>query len=114
MKMTNDRSGLLGICRKAGRMKLGMDTAKSACDTGEAKAVFTASDLSARSLKEMRFCGAKNGVPVYRLGMTMQQIGNAVGKVTGIIAVTDQGFARSLAKDAEDVSAGIDEFFSDN
>lgn len=111
MKMTNDRSGLMSICRKAGKMKLGMDTAKSACDIGEAKGVFTASDLSAKSLKEMRYCGAKNGVPVYRLGMTMQQIGAAVGKVTGIIAVTDAGFAKSLAKGAENVSADIDEFF---
>ena len=108
-----DKSGTLSICRKAGKLKMGMDTAKSACETGEAKAVFTASDLSEKSLKEMRFYGAKNGVKVYRLGMTMEQIALALGKKTGIIAVTDAGFEKSIAKGAEDVSADINEFYND-
>lgn len=114
MRMSNtDKSGLLGICRKAGRLKPGMDIAKSACETGEAKAVFTALDLSEKSLREIRFCGAKNGVSVYRLGMSMDRIADAIGKRTGIIAVTDAGFAKALAKDAEDLSADIEDFFTD-
>lgn len=114
MKMSNtDKSGLLSICRKAGRSKLGMDIAKSACETGEARAVFTALDLSERSLREIRFCCAKNEVPIYKLGMTMEQIAVALGKRAGIIAVTDAGFAKSLAKGAEDISADIEDFFTD-
>lgn len=94
-------------------MKPGMDIAKSACETGEARAVFTALDLSEKSLREIRFCCAKNAVPVYKLGMTMEQIAVALGKRTGIIAVTDAGFAKSLAKGAEDISADIEDFFTD-
>ena len=55
MKNNGDNSGLLGICRKAGKLKLGMDMTKGACESGEAKAVFTASDISQKSLKEVKF-----------------------------------------------------------
>lgn len=113
-KSSSDKSGLLGICRKAGKMKFGMDMAKSACESGEAKAVFVTADLSAKSLKEIRFSGAKTGIPVFRLSMTMDEIAAAIGKRTGIIAVTDSGFAKSLRNGAEDVSAQITEFYSEN
>lgn len=107
------KAGLLSICRKAGKLKCGMDISKSACETGEAKAVFAASDLSDKSLKEIRFCCAKNGVKIYRLDMTMSDIAEAMGKKTGILAVTDGGFAKSLAEGAENVSADINDFYSE-
>lgn len=110
MKNNGDNSGLLGICRKAGKLKLGMDMAKGACETGEAKAVFTASDLSQKSQKEIRFSCAKNGIRLYALGMDMQQVADAVGKRTGILAVTDGGFAKALAKNAAEIPADTDEF----
>jgi ribosomal protein L7Ae-like RNA K-turn-binding protein len=90
-----------------------MDIVKSACESGEARAVFTAADLSPKSLKEIRFCCAKNGVRIYGLSMTMQDAADAMGKKTGIFAVTDSGFAKSLAKGAEDLSADIKEFYSE-
>lgn len=108
-----DKSGLISICRKAGKLKAGMDIVKSACDNGEAKAVFAAADLSPKSLKELRFAAARNDVPVYRLQMTMQQIADAMGKRTGILAVTDGGFARSMAKGTEDISADIEDFYNE-
>lgn len=112
-KTNSDKSGLISICRKAGRLKSGMDAAKSACMSGEARAVFAASDLSAKSLKELKFAAARNGVPVYSLSMTMQQIADAMGKKTGILAVTDGGFAKSMAKGEENISADIESFYSE-
>ena len=104
MKNNGDKSGLLGICRKAGKLKLGMDMAKGACGSGEAKAVFAASDLSKKSLKEIRFSCGRNSVKLYALAMDMQQIADAVGKRTGILAVTDGGFAKALANGSAGVS----------
>lgn len=112
-KANSDKSGLISICRKAGKLKSGMDMVKSACISGEAYAVFTASDLSAKSLKEVRFAAARSGVAVYGLSMTMEQIADAMGKKTGILAVTDGGFAKSMAKGAEDISADIESFYSE-
>ncbi len=105
MSKNSDPSGLLGICRKAGKLRLGMDMAKGACESGEAAAVFAASDLSAKSLKEIKFSCGKNGVRLYALALDMQQIAAAVGKKSGIIAVTDGGFAKALAAKAEEIPA---------
>jgi ribosomal protein L7Ae-like RNA K-turn-binding protein len=112
-KNSSDKTGLLSMCRKAGKLKCGMDIVKSACESGEAKAVFTASDLSPKSLKEIRFSCAKNGVKIYGLELTMQKAADTMGKKTGIFAVTDGGFAKALAKGAEDLSADIKEFYDE-
>lgn len=93
-----DKKGLLTMCMKAGRAVLGMDMAKDACNNGAAFAVFAASDLSGKSLKEIAFVCGRNGVPLYEVGMTMDDIGTALGKRSGIITVTDKGFAQGLAK----------------
>lgn len=113
MSSNADKTGLLSMCRKAGKVKCGMDISKSACETGEAKAVFTASDLSEKSLKEIRFSCAKNAVKIYRLRITMQQAADKLGKKSGIFAVCDGGFAKALAKGEEDISADINDFYSE-
>ena len=98
-----NKTGLLTMCRKAGRMVSGMDMAKDACKNGSAYAVFAASDLSEKSLKEIKFHCAQGGVKLYAAGMTMDEIGTALGKRSGIIAVTDKGFAEGLAKGLEPI-----------
>ena len=45
--------GLLTICRKAGRMTMGFDSVKESILTDKAKAVFLASDISAKTEKEV-------------------------------------------------------------
>ena len=93
-----NKIGLLTMCKKAGQLVTGMDMAKDACRNGTAFAVFAASDLSEKSLKEIRFHCGQGGAPLYAAGMTMDEIGTALGKRSGIIAVTDKGFAKGLAK----------------
>lgn len=96
--MKKNKTGLLTMCLKAGRLTLGMDVAKDGCRSGAAVSVFTASDLSEKSLKEMKYYCGRYGVPLYDLGMTMDEIGTALGKRSGIIAMTDKGFAKSCAE----------------
>ena len=93
-----NKTGLLTMCKKAGRLVSGMDMAKDACRNGTAFAVFAASDLSEKSLKEIKFHCDQGGVPLYPAGMTMDEIGTVLGKRSGIIAVTDKGFAKGLTK----------------
>ncbi len=113
MGAQNDKSGLISICRKAGKLKSGMDMVKGALDSGEAREAFVTKDLSEKSLKEVRFCCAKNEARVYMLDMTMQQVADAMGKRTGILAVCDSGFAKSMRKGAEEISTDISEFYSE-
>lgn len=96
--MKKNKTGLLTMCLKAGRMTLGMDLAKDMCRNGEAFGVFVASDLSEKSLKEIKYYCSRYETPLYSVGMTMDELGTALGKRSGIIAVSDKGFAKSCAE----------------
>lgn len=98
-----NKTGLLTICAKAGKLALGMDMAKDGCRNGNAFAVFAASDLSAKSLKELRYYCGRYSVALYALGMTMDEVGDALRKRSGIITVSDKGFAQSLAKGLDSI-----------
>ena len=64
----NNKIGLVTMCRKAGKLVMGMDMVKDACNTGKACAVFAATDFSPKSLKEIKFNCYKNGIKLYGLG----------------------------------------------
>ncbi len=86
------------MCRRAGKLVLGMDEVKNACKGGRAFGVLAASDVSAKTLKEIKYVCAMESVKLYGTGMTMDEIGSCLGKCFGILAVTDSGFMRSMAK----------------
>ncbi len=94
----SDISGLISICCRAGKLIMGMDEVKSACRAGKACGVITACDLSPKSFKEIAFTCAEETVPLYKTTMTMDDIGAALGKVYGIIAMADKGFMKAAAK----------------
>ncbi len=77
---------------------MGMDEVKSACRSGKACGVITAKGLSQKSFKEIAFTCAEEMVPLYKTDMTMDDIGAALGKVYGIIAISDKGFMKAAAK----------------
>lgn len=108
--MNSNKSGTLTMCRKAGKLVMGMDMVKQSCNIREAKAVFTAMDISEKSLKEARFVCAKNDIPLYRLDMTMDDIWYSLGKKLGIMAMTDAGFAKSCSKGLEQIQTDKSEF----
>ena len=104
------KTGLLSMCRKAGKLVMGMDMVKDACALGNAKAVFTANDLSAKSLKEVRYTCARYEVKLYARGMTRDEVALGIGKRTGVLAMTDAGFAKSCAKGLTEIVVDRDEF----
>lgn len=108
--MSSNKSGILSMSRKAGKLVMGMDMVKDACSVGNAKAVFTATDISEKSLKEVRYTCAKYDVKLYALGMNMDEVALGLGKRVGVVAMTDAGFAKSCAKGLEEVIIDKDEF----
>lgn len=86
------------MCRRAGKLILGMDEVKSACRAGKARGVLVAVDLSSKSRKEAAFVCEEYDVPLYEGGVTMEQIGASLGKVYGVMAIADAGFMKSAAK----------------
>lgn len=95
--MNNPILSLLGIARKAGKLSLGTESAKSALQKNKSNLILLAADISNKTEKELRFLS--NGkTPLIRLPFNTFQISNAVGTKTGIISVDDSGFAKAIDK----------------
>ena len=86
----------MGLARKAGRLVYGYETVKDTIQKHKAILVLTASDLSAKTLSNVKFlCGEKvRHIPLDR---TMEQFSAAVGKAAGVVAVIDEGFAKLIS-----------------
>lgn len=87
---------LLGLSRKAGKLVFGFETVKTAAEKGEALIVFSARDLSSKTAKELKFVCENLEVEHIETTYDMKTLGSAIGKMTGIVAVTDEGFVKSL------------------
>ena len=86
----------LGLCMRAGRLNFGFDTVKAAVQEGNVRLMMTACDLSPKTAKEAAFVADKYAVTLLPLPVTMDELRLAMGKKTGVIAVTDEGFAKRL------------------
>ncbi len=88
-------SGLLGMCRRCGRLVTGFDAVVALCET-ETPLLMTAADASPRTEKELRFRAARH--PIYRLPLSKDEIARAIGsqKPIACLATDDEGFARAI------------------
>ena len=111
--MSSNKMGLITMCRKAGKLQMGMDMVKDACKNGSAKGVFAAVDFSPKSLKEIKYVCFTENVPLYDLGLTMDEIWQELGKKVGVISIDDNGFYKACAKNLEQIEINSDEFYSD-
>ena len=104
-------TGILSICRKAGKLALGFAPMKEQLPGGNVCGVVTTSDISPKSFKEVQFYCQKYQVPVCPMPLDMVTLGNAVGRKAAVAAVLDAGFydritrlcseAESAAKQSE-------------
>ncbi|MDD4700055.1 MAG: 50S ribosomal protein L7ae [Oscillospiraceae bacterium] len=87
----------LGMARRAGLVSPGFECAKNSLKCGVAKLVLVASDVSAKTEKEIRFfSGGK--IPVVRIDKTIFEVTNAIGTKAGVVSVNDDGFAKAILK----------------
>ncbi|MBR6509070.1 MAG: ribosomal L7Ae/L30e/S12e/Gadd45 family protein [Clostridia bacterium] len=97
--MKNKILSLLGFATKAGKLGFGFEAAREALRDKKSKLILIASDISEKSLKEMKFYSEKANVRCIELkDLTMIDISNSVGRKCGIISVNDNGFADALQK----------------
>jgi ribosomal protein L7Ae-like RNA K-turn-binding protein len=95
--MNNDNfSGLLGLCRKAGKMSVGHDESKLSVRNKKASLCILASDSSERLKKEFGSLCRENGVTVISVPYTIEQFAFIIGLKAGVITVNDEGFAKKL------------------
>ena len=87
---------LLGIARRAGRLSLGFDAAADSMRSGQCRLLLIAVDLSERSKRSISRTAQQTQTRTIVLNMPMDTLGAAIGKLTGIVAVNDKGFAEKM------------------
>lgn len=85
-------TGLLSICRKAGKMAMGFDPMLEALAGRKASGVITTEDISPKTYKEVCFHCGKKQIPVCPVPLTQAEIGAATGRNSAVIAILDKGF----------------------
>lgn len=87
--------GLLGMCRRCGKLTVGFDAVVALCETAS-PLILLAADASERTVKEVRFRATKH--TVCRLPLDKDTLAHAIGssKPVAVAAVCDNGFKRSI------------------
>lgn len=98
---------LLGLARRAGKLAIGEEPVREALADGSAKTVFLAADTADHTRRKVE--PRLGGVPLRRLPAEKSQLGRALGREScAVCAVTDAGFAKSLADRLEPVNTNHD------
>ena len=97
---------LLGLCQKAGKLASGEFAVLNAIKGGSASYVLVSEDASDNTKKKFRDKCEYYGVPMSFFG-DMESLGRAIGKeVRTSIAIMDNGFAKTLQKNLDDLQDG--------
>ena len=93
--MTNKLVGMLGMCRRAGRLVVGFDAVVAVCREPQVL-LMTAADASDRTVRQLRFHAGETAV--HPLPLTREEVARALGshKPIAALATTDSGFIRAL------------------
>lgn len=95
----NKALSAMGLARRAGKLQWGFETAAEAMRDGKCRLLVTAEDLSDKTRKNVRYEAARFETPLIESTCTMEEIGRAIGKKAGVVAVLDDGFARLLLRE---------------
>lgn len=95
--MSDKLLALLGFAAKAGKLSYGFDAVRTALSQNKSKLVLVASDVSAKSQKEVLFFSNRFKTQAIVLdGYSMETLTHAVGRKCGIISINDVSFSQGL------------------
>ncbi len=97
--MISDKlNGLLGLCRKAGKISLGHDATVTSIKKRKAKLVITCCDASDRLKNEIQDECTFDGrnIPYIDASFNMKELSLCINARAGVISIDDQGFAKKL------------------
>jgi len=96
--LNNKLLSAIGMCKKAGKLVMGFDAVATAMRQGQVRLLALTGDISPKSAKEIIRIAAQYSVKHLTIdSATMDDIKRTVGKRAGILAITDQGLADSVA-----------------
>ncbi len=92
----------ISLCRKAGKLKCGGDLVRAEAQAGRAKLVLLCEDVAERSARQTQAACQAGGVPLRRLPLGMERLSQVTGRMYGILAICDRGFADMVLKLLQD------------
>lgn len=87
---------MISLSKKAGKLLVGFDRVKDASCAGKVKLLLTATDLSEKTLKSIAYLSDTENIACRVLPITMDELWYEIGQRTGILAITDAGFAKKI------------------
>lgn len=95
----NNKLNTIGLCKKAGKLIGGFDPVfeEFAKPKSKAAGILIASDISAKTKKEVLFQAERYNAQVKELDCTMDELQGVLGKRLGVIAILDEGFYKNLS-----------------
>ncbi|MBE6826891.1 MAG: ribosomal L7Ae/L30e/S12e/Gadd45 family protein [Oscillospiraceae bacterium] len=99
-------TGLLSICRKAGRMEIGFAPMLEALKAGKICGVIVTEDVSPKTHKEVCYHCERAGIPVCPVPLSQMQLGAAIGRKAAVVGLTDDGFFDRIRTLCETQCAG--------
>ena len=96
--MQNNGLGLLGLCKKAGRMVSGDYACRDALSKGKTYVILLASDASEHLKRSYKGLCRDYGIPCLQY-VTKAEIGRACGRETAaVISINDEGFSKQFVR----------------
>ncbi len=94
--MTDKILSLMGICRRAGKLVIGAKPVIDTVNAKKAKLVIFTNDFSHNSSKPVIEAIKLNNIKSITINRSKNDLSLAVGKLCGVAATEDEGFARKL------------------
>lgn len=94
--MNNNALNLLGLAKRAQKLTVGCDSVVSSMAEGKSKVVIMAGDISQNTKKVILKNAQAYSVHTIVVKYSKDELSSAVGRLTAVISVEDEGFARGL------------------
>lgn len=97
--MDNGLTGLLGLCRRAGKAELGEDPVAAAALSHKARVILLASDAAGNTCRKAESLGQQGNAPVLTLPLSKAELGGVLGRAScAVVALTDMGLAATVVQ----------------
>lgn len=98
-------TGLLGLALRANKLAVGSDLVADMATSGKMRVLLISADAGAAIKRDAAFFARKANVPMLTLPCDKLALGKALGRsACAICALSDIGFAASVAKQLADIS----------
>ncbi|MBE7054356.1 MAG: 50S ribosomal protein L7ae [Ruminococcaceae bacterium] len=98
---------LIGLAKRAGKVKSGEANVKQSIQEGSAYVVFIASDISENTKKSITNSCNYYDISCYTLG-DMITLGHSIGnEFNAAVAVTDEGLANLITERLKNINGGV-------